>query len=292
MVKKLPPGSYFGHTVRSDAVAGITVLEAAYVPGRSLPRHAHAAAFLDLVVAGACEETIGEQARTRGTRTRGAGTCAFHPAGEVHTSCWAGPAPRCFHIEVAPALLDRLRQYSPGFEHPAHFPGGVPTLLATRVYQEFRNPDELFALAIEGLTLELLTACARGVPRSADRRPPAWLHAVCDLLQARCCEPLTLGTIAASAGVHPAHLSRVFRRFHGCTLGEHVRKLRIAFASRQLTTSDSSLAEIALAAGFADQSHFSNTFKRHTGLSPAAFRTLARPRHLDARESSYRPRLP
>jgi AraC-like DNA-binding protein len=37
-----------------------------------------------------------------------------------------------------------------------------------------------------------------------------------------------------------------------------------------------SLAEIALGAGFSDQSHFSNLFRRHTGLSPYKFRLVVR----------------
>jgi AraC-like DNA-binding protein len=42
-----------------------------------------------------------------------------------------------------------------------------------------------------------------------------------------------------------------------------IRKLRVEFVCRRLTTSNASLVEIALAAAFSDQSHFSNTFKRH-----------------------------
>jgi AraC family transcriptional regulator len=281
MVRKLPPGSFLGRTISRRTVGLITVLEAAYSPGLRLPPHEHAAAFFDLVVAGACAEALGGQ-----TRTRGRWTLAFHPAGEVHSSRWHGPEPRCFHVEIAPPLLDRLRLHSSGLDHPVQLPDGVPRWLATRLYHESRQGDELSPLVIEGLTLELLAECARRASRTPDSQPPRWLLAVRDLLQAKYCEHLTLDGVAASAGVHPAHLSRVFRRFHGCTVGEHVRRLRIEFARRRLLTSDAPLADIALEAGFADQSHFSNTFKRHTGVSPAAFRKAARPRSSDARGSS------
>jgi AraC family transcriptional regulator len=285
MVTKLPPGSFLGRTVRRRAVAGVTLLEATYAPGLPLPSHEHAAAFFDLVIAGACVEVVGGQ-----TRTRGHSTFAFHPAGEVHSSRWHGPEPRCFHVEVAPVLLDRLRPYSPGLDHPVHFPGGMPRWLATRLYDEFWHMDELSPLVIEGLTLEILAECSREASRIPDRQPPRWLLTVGDLVQARFCERLTLSTIAAAVGVHPAHLARVFRQFHGCTLGDRVRRLRIEFACRRLTTSDAPLADIAAAAGFADQSHFSNTFKRHTGVSPAAFRRSAHPRNSDASGCSPRAR--
>jgi AraC family transcriptional regulator len=285
MVTKLPPGSFFGRTTGSRTVGGITVLESAYPPGLCLPPHEHAAAFFDLVVAGACAEVLSGR-----TRARGRSTFAFHPAGEVHSSRWHGPEARCFHVEVAPPLLDRVRQYSPGLDRPVHFPGGAPCLLATRLYDEFRHTDELSPLAIEGLALELLAECSRRAPRKPDRQPPRWLLTVCDLVRARFCERLTLGVIAESVGVHPAHLARVFRRFHGHTLGDHVRQLRVELACRRLATSDAPLADIALAAGFSDQSHFSNTFKRHTGVSPAAFRKSARPRNWDTSGCSHRAR--
>jgi AraC family transcriptional regulator len=164
-------------------------------------------------------------------------------------------------------------------------------LLGTRLYKEFRQSDELSPLAIEGLTLELLAECSRQASRTGDRHPPRWLLAVSDLVQARFREPLTLGAIAETVGVHPAHLARVFRRFHGCTLGDHVRRLRVEFACHRLTTSDAPLVDIALATGFSDQSHFSNAFRRHTGMTPAAFRRAARPRKSDAKGCSPRPRL-
>jgi AraC family transcriptional regulator len=78
--------------------------------------------------------------------------------------------------------------------------------------------------------------------------------------------------------VHPVTLARAFRRSFGCTVGEYLRRLRIERATEQLAGGDTPLAEIALAAGFADQSHFSNVFRRRTGMSPSAFRRAARGR--------------
>ncbi len=70
-------------------------------------------------------------------------------------------------------------------------------------------------------------------------------------IHAHFAERLTLDEIAAHAGVHPVHLATVFRRRFDCTIGDYIRDRRIEYASRELTTSSTPLALIALDAGFA-----------------------------------------
>jgi AraC family transcriptional regulator len=81
-----------------------------------------------------------------------------------------------------------------------------------------------------------------------------------------------LAEIAAEVGVHPVHLASTFRRYFHHTMGDYQRQLRVEFACRQLASGCASLGEIALAAGFADQSHFVRVFKRHLGITPGAYR--------------------
>ena len=60
--------------------------------------------------------------------------------------------------------------------------------------------------------------------------------------------------------------------------GEYIRQLRVEYACRQLSSSSTALAEIASAAGFSDQSHFSRTFKRQIGMTPSQYRAISRAR--------------
>jgi len=99
-----------------------------------------------------------------------------------------------------------------------------------------------------------------------------------DLLHADLTTRRTLGELAAAVGVHPVTLARAFRRSFGCSVGEYLRRLRIERAAAQLGGSETPLATIALTAGFADQSHFSNLFRRETGMSPSAYRRAVRGR--------------
>jgi AraC family transcriptional regulator len=87
--------------------------------------------------------------------------------------------------------------------------------------------------------------------------------------------PLSLTGVAQHVGVHPVHLARTFRAVYRTSFASYVRELRIDFAREQLAGA-APLSEIAAAAGFYDQSHFSRCFKRHLGMTPAAYRASLR----------------
>jgi AraC family transcriptional regulator len=125
---------------------------------------------------------------------------------------------------------------------------------------------------MEGLALELFASVCRHPQPANDRTPPAWLRKVRDLLNDRVAENLGLAEIAREVGVHPAHLARTFRQHFRCTAGDYQRRVRLDRARQLLATSATPLVEIALALGYADQSHFAAAFKRYTGMTPAAFR--------------------
>jgi transcriptional regulator GlxA family with amidase domain len=91
-------------------------------------------------------------------------------------------------------------------------------------------------------------------------------------VRARYRESLPLAVLAAEAGVHPAYLSRVFRRFTGVSPGEMTRELRVRRVCEALADKDRPLAELALEAGFADQAHMTRIFTRYTGTPPGALR--------------------
>jgi len=86
-------------------------------------------------------------------------------------------------------------------------------------------------------------------------------------------ESISLAEVAEFAEVHPVSLARAFRKTYHCTVGDYVRRLRIESACQKLSSSDASLVEIALSSGFSEQSHFSRTFKRLTGLTPSEYRS-------------------
>jgi len=84
---------------------------------------------------------------------------------------------------------------------------------------------------------------------------------------------LTLGELAAAAGVSRGHLTRVFRAALDLTPMEAMRLLRLERAAAMLARSNLAVGEIAVQCGFPSPFHFSRRFRAAYGVPPRAFRT-------------------
>jgi len=271
----LAPGAHYGNRLKVSDFGGIILTDYEYSPGYRIPRHCHERAYMKLVLSGTCRETY--ENRTRDCRQS---MLVFHPAGEPHSEQFGGGRGRTFGVEFGPRFYPFLQDRSaiPILDRPAEFQGGPMAWLGYRLYEEFQRPDPFSLLAVEGLTLEMIAAASRCLASVERRTPAPWLARAMEILRSDFTGNLSLSRIANEVGIHEVHLARAFRRHAHCSVGEYIRRLRIDFACQQLAASKHSLCEIALACGFADQSHFSRTFKRSTGMTPAAFRTSHRTR--------------
>lgn len=86
--------------------------------------------------------------------------------------------------------------------------------------------------------------------------------------------PLTLEQIAAEAGMSEYHFLRVFRAHTGETPFRYLTRLRVERGQYELTHSANTVAEIAARCGYVRATYFATAFRRHTGVSPTAWRRL------------------
>jgi AraC family transcriptional regulator len=263
-----PPGHLYGRCLRNDEIPDFRLTESEYRCGLKTPFHCHEHALLCVVLAGSYTDTC-----RRKQFTHEPSTVFFLPQGERHLSDFSGTNVRIFRVEVNPGRLSEIREYSTVLDYPFRSAGGRLRELGFRLYREFGQKDETRPLAIEGLILEMIAEASRSSASAAPQKTPAWLRQTRDLLHGRFPEKLSLDQIARSAGVHPVYLASMFHRHYHCTVGEYVRHLRIEYACRHLRESKASIAEIALQAGFSDQSHFSKLFKRQTSMTPRQYRS-------------------
>lgn len=252
----------------SMEVGGFRVIEATFPPLLKLASHYHERAGFSVILEGGLEKEFGSL-----TVTSPAPAFVTMPPAEKHKAVFAQTGGHLLIIEPEATIGDLLRPCNGLLERVSHTRDPKVTHIARRITWELQAPDDLSPLAIEGLVLELLASAARGRERSeTEGHPPPWLITARDYLHDHFAASVQVKEVAAQVGVHPVHLARVFRTHYGLSPGEYIRLLRINLAESLLTDTQASLGEIALQAGFADQSHFTRAFRNHTGLTPARYR--------------------
>jgi AraC family transcriptional regulator len=259
--------AFFGLAVASAEWEHFHLSETRFARGAFLPLHRHEDAYLTFVLTGAYRERT-----TVETRDCAARTLVLHPRGEKHEDDFSAKPTRCLNAVLAPRFIDRLGESADVLER-----GGVvatPQLawIGDRISAELRSLDASSPMIVEGLLLELFGLLVRS---ESSRRVPAWLVEAHAILGRTFASKPSLSEIAGEVGVHPVHLARAFRNHYGTSIGEHVRALRVAHA-RERIAAGLPLHEVAAEAGFADQSHFTRTFTRLVGVSPAEYRRQLR----------------
>ncbi len=91
-------------------------------------------------------------------------------------------------------------------------------------------------------------------------------------INARLHSPPNLTQLAGLCGCSPFHLSRTFRETVGISLRRYSRRLRVLVAADRLAGGAPDLTRLGLELGYADHSHFTNTFRREWGRPPSQFR--------------------
>ncbi len=241
-----------------------------YQAGASLQRHYHDSTWVVLACSGSFSLTM------RSRETMFAPLSLFYlPAGEMHENVFGSHGAGVFITAVDPGWIgNRLEVVNADADRPRIAPPGYLRGLALKMYQEFKSPDALSDLIVEGAFLELLGRWFRGgfhQPNDA----PAWMRRVKALLQDSFRDAVSLNDVAKVAGVHPSHVAREFHRIYGMTVGDYIRKLRVEFVAERLILPHKdtpSLTDLALCAGFSSHAHMAAMFKRVTGMTPTEYR--------------------
>jgi len=262
-------GSFFGAIQGKREQCGAIFTDLRHAAPRKLPMHSHELAFFALLLDGLYAERYGRRQSQYGPFT-----LMFRPAGIPHQDEIGPRGVRLYEIEIRPRWQKCLADCSAALDTPRDDIGGGPLLwLCMKLFREVQASTAADDLAVESLVAEILSVAARACQQE-NRHVPGWLSRIQDKLRTEHCRRLTLDELAREAGVHPVHLSRIFRRSVGEGIGDHIHRLRVRTACERLLDPCASLAEISFATGFADQSHFTRSFRRITGMTPGTFRSV------------------
>ena len=265
----LGAGHFFGSIQGKREQCGAIFTDLRHFSPRKLPSHAHELPFFALLLQGHYGERYGRRETQFGPFT-----IMFRPAGVPHQDEIGPRGLRFFEIELRPSWQKHLSECSAALDTAREDIVGGPLLwLGMKLFREIESSAAPDDLTVESLLAEILSIAAR-MPRPESRHAPPWLSRVLDKLKTEHSRRVTIGELAREAGAHPVHLSRVFRRCVGEGISEYVHRLRVRAACEQMLAPETSLAELSFNTGFADQSHFTRSFRKFTGMTPAAFRSV------------------
>ena len=253
--RRLRFGEHYGRAAVQRTVETLRVWEFEHVPHCRIPAHTHERAHLIGVLEGAFVDVDGA------TETAFlAGDAALYPRGTTHTTTMGAEGSRSVVFEFEADDLPRIL--------PAYFPQ-----LGRALFLQGRM-TEAIARTVHGSRSEIEAAVRAMLvePPGSAAAEPGWVATVKAELDRNASLEPDVGALAALAGRHPAHLMRAFRQHVGVTVGEYARARLVARASEALKRGEKALSDIALEHGFADQSHFSRTFKRFMNMTPDAYR--------------------
>lgn len=169
--------------------------------------------------------------------------------------------------ELGASADGQFSPYAPILSHePALFNG------LTRLYATLLDP-QIETLHKQSVTVEFFSQLQQSLApgRTLPKAEPLQLQRAADYIAAHCTDALRLEDICQAAGLSPSYLIRAFKQHYGMTPHAYLLNRRIQ-RSQHWLKQDRDLAEVALAAGFADQAHFQRTFKRQLAATPRQYR--------------------
>ena len=105
---------------------------------------------------------------------------------------------------------------------------------------------------------------------------PTLKNRVCEFIESHIGEKISLDALSSMAGLSPHHFARAFQQSLGMPPHRYLLRRRLEHVEQMLHDTQLPLSHIALAAGFADQSHLTRHFRRLTGMSPSLARGMER----------------
>jgi AraC family transcriptional regulator len=159
------------------------------------------------------------------------------------------------------------------------------SVIAARIVEELTNPggsSKLLGDAMaHALTAQLLSRHSNFRPVSAIQRvdmPAHKVRAAIEYIEAHLNHDLSIDSIAAAVTMSAFRFARGFKKATGRSPHQFLLERRVELAKDLLRSTDRKLADIAQAAGFANQSHFAAVFRQRCQTTPLAYRVLTRSR--------------
>lgn len=102
------------------------------------------------------------------------------------------------------------------------------------------------------------------------------LKRVIDYIEAHISDQVTLQDLSHAAGISRMHFAAQFKALTGIRPRHYILARKVEFSQTLLCDRQRTIAEIALAAGFSSQPHYTSVFRRFVGQTPGRWRRATR----------------
>ncbi len=182
--------------------------------------------------------------------------------------------PAAFQAELRDRAGFETAELVAGTTDYFHDASAVRFILA--IWMACRDPSAAAVLKVDSLLLalvaRLLQRGRRGVVTSRAPLSERQLRIITDAVEAKLETPLKLDELSMTLGLTRFQFARSFREKTGHSPHQYVLARRLDRARTLLKEGRLSLAEVSYACGFASQSHMTDTFRGHLGITPGAWR--------------------
>ncbi|MFB1097390.1 AraC family ligand binding domain-containing protein [Terribacillus sp. JSM ZJ617] len=185
---------------------------------------------------------------------------------------------RC--LNITPEIMQKVtkeitgQDYLPNFISPVTYQSEKAKLLHNlhqMIMDEISDfeKEETFYFLIQQLIEEYTKAIEDNEPKAMKQE----IENICRYLEEHYAEHIALKDLAKIANMNKYSLLRSFTRFRGITPHRYLQTVRINEAKKRLEQGVKPV-DTAIETGFADQSHFSNSFLAYIGLTPGQYRNI------------------
>ena len=233
-----------------------------YKPLRHFDKHVDGAPRISIIVRGKVkEDSSGKEEYAQ------SGSIVFKPGDLVHQNSFGVKGSRILSVIFKEDFFHQKQDVK---IHDWRWFHGMSA--AYPAFEFARNLDHI--TNEEDLYEELVDLFAKLPPNlnMSSKDVPSWLAQVKEKMSDEYKKPLRTKDLAAGIGVHPVYLARAFRRYYGYSVKSFLQKTRLEHALQELSQGVKPLSQIALDAGFSDQSHLSRVFRSKLKMSPGNFR--------------------
>ncbi|MEK6750000.1 MAG: AraC family transcriptional regulator [Pseudomonadota bacterium] len=101
-------------------------------------------------------------------------------------------------------------------------------------------------------------------------------HRAVEVIAERYSQKITVEEVATLCGMDVTRFARVFKKEHGVTLRDYIKKMRLGHARYLLQETDGSIQSIAFDVGYEEIALFNRIFKGELGVTPSEYRVQKR----------------